>query len=350
VTGPGGRAATVDRDGRRIEAVVAVVDVPDADERQRARDRASVIAAAGRVPPPRVQPAARGWRTFKLFGAEDRQDDLLLDAARPAVAGALAAGEVDRWFFQRYVDGPGRRPHLRLRVHATGDDGAGLGAFAARLDGALDGSRAAGAFVALETAAYFPERARFGGDDVLAAAERVFQSSSELACDLLEAARHAPDATEAPDRVDLLVMAFDALAGALGLPADERRALARRRRAALEALLSAPDAEERRALDTELRARARGLRAALGGAPPADLAGALERHRGRVAAAAAPLDAAARARLAPLLLHLDAVRLAGPHRALEARAYVFWERTLEGLLATRAAPTPARRPRLTGPR
>jgi thiopeptide-type bacteriocin biosynthesis protein len=336
VTARGGAAATVDRDGRRLEAVVAVVDVPDADDRNRAATRART--AAGRVPPPRAQPAADGWRTFKLFGApdDDWQDDLLLDGAWPAIEGALAERErqIDAWFFQRYVDGPGRRPHLRLRVHAATDGG--LDAFAARLERGLAAARASGALAAVETAPYFRELARFGGAGATAAAERIFQSSSELACALLGAARRADDATLAPDTLDLLVVALDALAAGFGLGDDERRALARRRRDAFEAL-APPDLDERRALDGELRGRAPGLRAALGPTPPDALAGPVDRHRRRVAQTVAALDAAARAHLLPELLHLDAVRFGGPHRALEARACFFWERTLEGLLATAAA-------------
>ena len=33
---------------------------------------------------------------------------------------ARAAAEIDAWFFLRYLDGPGARPHLRLRAHASG--------------------------------------------------------------------------------------------------------------------------------------------------------------------------------------------------------------------------------------
>jgi hypothetical protein len=107
-------------------------------------------------------------------------------------------------------------------------------------------------------------------------------------------------------------------------------------------LPAAGDAADRRDLDAEFRARARGLRAALGAPADDDTTRALAAHRRRVAEAAAPIDPPARARVAPALLHLGAVRLAGPDRELEARAYLFWERTLEGLLrsppATVAAP------------
>ncbi|HSS39948.1 MAG TPA: thiopeptide-type bacteriocin biosynthesis protein [Polyangia bacterium] len=127
---------TIDRDGRRIELVVPVV---------RTGARPAAVGDLARVPPPREAPPLAGWRTFKLFGPTDLQDALLLEVVGPAVADGLAAGEIDAWFFLRYEDGPGRRPHLRLRAH--GDDRAAR--FERRLRGALDDARAAGALTSL---------------------------------------------------------------------------------------------------------------------------------------------------------------------------------------------------------
>ncbi|HXI55563.1 MAG TPA: hypothetical protein VNO55_05865, partial [Polyangia bacterium] len=92
-------------------------------------------------------------------------------------------------------------------------------------------------------------------------------------------------------------------------------------------------------LDADFRARARHLRAAL-----ASPGGRFVAHRDRVAAAVAPLAPDLRRQLLPTLLHLAAVRLAGPHRDPEARATIFWERTLDGLLssARRDASPPGR--------
>jgi hypothetical protein len=55
-------------------------------------------------------------------------------------------------------------------------------------------------------------------------------------------------------------------------------------------------------------------------------------YRVHVAAAVGELTEVVRARLAAPLLHLCAVRLAGADRGAEARAYLLWERTLEGLV------------------
>ncbi len=343
---------TVDRDRRRIEAVVALVDFPDAAEAVRGEARQRAIAGAGAVPPPRLGTAASGWRTFALHGIEQHQDDVLLDAVAPAVREAIDAGEIDHWFFLRYADDHGRRPHLRLRVHAA--NRAHGDAFAARLDLWLQGARTSGAVVLVESGAYHPEVARFGGRNEMAAALRIFQQDSELACALLENDRTPgdPDAAGSrPDLVDRLVVAFDSLAAGLGLALPARHDLARRRRhAEAEAATDPGDGDrvgnshrDRRAIDGDFRARAPGLRAALS-APAADdrIAQRLAAHRAQVSAAVEAIDDDARARIAAPLLHLGAVRLLGADRAAEARAYLFWERTLEGLLRSPPLPGPAR--------
>ena len=147
-----------------------------------------------------------------------------------------------------------------------------------------------------------------------------------------------------PDLIDRLIATFDSLAAGLGLGRADRHQLARRRRDAESAAIAAVDEDEPRALDADFRARSRRLRIALGsaGAPAAapsrtpsetdDLATALAAHRDTVATAVRDLPPPARSRLASPLLHLSAVRLLGPDRDAEARAYLFWERTLEGLL------------------
>src|SRR6185436_16594219 len=49
-----------DRDGRRVEAVVALVDRPDAGEAEALARAARAVTAAGRVPPPRLAPPTTG--------------------------------------------------------------------------------------------------------------------------------------------------------------------------------------------------------------------------------------------------------------------------------------------------
>jgi len=326
-------ADTPDRDGRRVEAVVALVDEPDA----RAAAAATATRAAGLVPPPaRLEVGADDppWVTFKLFGAADRQDAVLAQVVAPLLAKAGRARWVRRWFFQRYVDGPGRRPHLRLRVAGHTD------AVAHALDALLTPARRTGDIVTVERAPYFPEAARFGGESALPAVHALFQAASELA---LAALTDAPD--DEPDgqalggdedpRLLLLIGAHDALARAAGLDTARRRALARQRR---DAHAADVDEDFAAALATDFRRARVPLRAVLGDREAGPLGSLLAPYQRAAAAALATLSPARRLSLLPALLHLDAVRLLGPDRDAEIRGYTFWERTLESLEKHAAAP------------
>jgi thiopeptide-type bacteriocin biosynthesis protein len=300
--------AVVDRDGRRLEAVVMVV-----------ADRADVSAPPELMdvaPPAQAAPLA-GWRTFKLFGGAAHQRPLLAAAAEVVRAGR-AASELDRWFFLPYVDGPGRRPHLRLRVHASGDPAT----FERRLRRALERQRADGTLTTLEVTDYTPERGRFR-DDELGPLHALWESDSDLVSQL-------PARDAAADRVVDLVRTLDALAAGLGLDPAARQALAlERRRAAARETHDEEDAAAE--ADALFRACGRTLRAALRGPVAGDPdSAAFKEYRARLAAAP-PLAAPALPRLIPTLLHHAAVRVAGPDRDVERLAYVCWQRTLEGL-------------------
>jgi thiopeptide-type bacteriocin biosynthesis protein len=326
-------ASVVDRDGRRVEVVVAVVD--------RDPPAGPDLRAHRRVPPPSQAPPLPGWRTFKLFGAAAHQDELLQAAVVPAIERARAAREIDAWFFLRYLDGPGRRPHLRLRVHAVGT----THAFEDRLRAALGPARAAGAVTALEMGDYHPEWGRFAADE-LPALHAIFESDSAAAASLLAEPELEPAL--------LLTRAFDALASGLGLDPGQRHALALERRAAAESWTDAGEGRRREA-DAEFRRCGRALRAALGGETTDHAQGGgdraatvLEQHRAQVAAAVRELPPADRRRLAPTLLHLCAVRWTGTDADLERLAYTLWERTLEGLdrqARRRPRPIPRRKAR-----
>jgi len=305
--------ATVDRDGRRVEAIVAVVADETTTSTALAPDPHT--PRPGRVPPPRQQPPLPGWRTFKLFGASASQDVLLTGTVVPTVVEARAAGEIDAWFFLRYLDGPGERPHLRLR--ARGDKGGDPAAFEQRLRAALPPARAAGMFTSIETGDFFPERGRFDAGD-LAAVHAIFEADSEAVAALLAA---DPEL----DRIAALPALFDALARGLGLDLAARHALSRERRNAADAWTRL-DGATRQESDAGFRRHARHLRATLGAPPPL-----LSRYQARVGAAARDLKETARAQLSPSLLHLTAVRLVGPDPEAERLGYTFWERTLEGL-------------------
>jgi len=317
---------TVDREGRRLEAVVMLIEEPDATDAAVHAQRAAAIRSAGTVPPPaRVVPVEDGWRTFKLFGAQSRQDDLLARLL-PTIRAAQHAGEIDRWFFQRYIEGPGSRHHLRVRVHAP--DGAAAHGFEDRLRERLGDARAGAIVTGVEIDEYRPELGRFRAEE-LDAVHGIFESDSELTCALL------PAPADPLERISLLVRALDALATGLGLSVDARHAVAVARRRAAETSAALDDDDRARA-DAAFRRAGRGLRAALAadvepGGAAADVDAKLAAHRARTAHAGRALPAGARTRLLPTLLHLSAVRHLGADRDGERLAYTFWERTLQGL-------------------
>ena len=293
-----------------------------------------------------TEPAELRWETFKLFGAEDRQNDVLVQVVAPALAAAQADGAAGAWFFQRYLDGPGHRPHLRVRV--TGD----ADTFARHLDAAAKDARAAGDLVSVERAPYFPETARLGGRDAHTAVHALFEGASELALSLLE----VPDpSTECPGDSavalarpgdDLpaevmgglwLVAAFDRLARAFGLDVTRHWWPPSR---GPEAHADVMTADLEAELSRELRACRPALRSLLAGdeadtsantADESSAGVALARYAEVARKALAAISDPQRERLLPALLHLDAVRLLGPDRLAELRAYVLWERGLESL-------------------
>lgn len=327
---------TVDEGGRRIEAVVAAVDLPDGDAGEARHAAIQAIRRARPVPPPLRQPPAAGWITFKIYGAAERQDLVLHDSLAPALRAAQTKGAIDAWFFVRYVEpGDAGRHHLRLRVHGTSvRPTLALADFVLK---ALQPSRAAGDVVAVEVGGYQRETARYGGAATMLLVERLFELDSDLVLALLavEAASTEPPVA---DRRELLVRSFDALTEGLGLSAQARLELAGRRRHAFA--FSA--GEDTAALSADYRGRSRRLMALLSGATesdtPDEFTAALKAYgtavRDLIATSAVALRAAVTDVL-PAVLHMNAVRLCGPDAEEESAAFVLWQRTLESLAARR---------------
>jgi thiopeptide-type bacteriocin biosynthesis protein len=188
---------------------------------------------------------------------------------------------------------------------------------------ALEPARDAGDLAHHSAGDWIPEPARFG--DATDRLPPLFHADSELALALLEA---EPDLELS--RVELLVLAMDTLAAALGLDEPARLAAAARRRDAHAVPRGPGDPYA-----PVHRAVARRLAAALLD-PPAPVADALARFAAAATAAAAHVPA----RLLPALVHLQAARLLGPADD-EALACYLWERARDGL-AARARKRPPR--------
>ncbi|MEV0499846.1 lantibiotic dehydratase [Streptomyces spectabilis] len=120
------------------------------------------------------------WFYAKVYSSADRQDELIAHQL-PRLIEALPHA-VDRWFFVRYRDPD---PHLRIRLHMARAEGAAP-LLAAVRDWARDLRRAglAGRLV-LDT--YEPETSRYGGPDVMTAAEHAFCADSRAVMEQLAA-------------------------------------------------------------------------------------------------------------------------------------------------------------------
>ncbi|MEU3521601.1 lantibiotic dehydratase [Streptomyces sp. NPDC006654] len=157
-----------------------------------ARERFASARSAERRPLPRPRdasvaprPPGSAWLYLKVYGAEQRQDEILTEY----VPRLLAEGGpgVRRWFFVRYRD---PAPHLRLRLYTgTPEEAAQLlpaiGSWADELRAARLSAR-----VTLDT--YDPEVERYGGSEAMALAEEMFHADSESVLQQVRARREQP--------------------------------------------------------------------------------------------------------------------------------------------------------------
>lgn len=122
------------------------------------------------------------WLFAKLYAGTDRHDELIADHLNRFVAGLPT--DVTRWFFIRYRD---TDPHLRLRFH--GDQATLAGDVLPALHDWVADLRRLRLCRRLTIDEYAPEAARYGGPEVLAAAEAAFQADSESAIEQLRLRR-----------------------------------------------------------------------------------------------------------------------------------------------------------------
>ncbi len=308
----------LDADGRRIEIVAMVVSEPDEDLVDR-----PPAGTLDRVPTPiERHQKPDPWVSYKLFGPPARQDEVLAGLLAPIIYAARAGGQIDRWFFQRYVDGPGTRPHLRVR--ARGVSPRKQAGFVRRLLAQIAIGRNAGVIVGVETMDYVPEDARFGGAAIMDGAERLFEAGSDLAVQI--ARTRLSDESDADD-LGGVIQAFESLVRGAGLGKKERFALARRLRAAYEQPF---DDEWRNMVADAYRKQGRDLQAAVR-AGGADSWAAFQDAVKQITGSLSGPGRRANRNALPVHLHLLAVRLLGADSEREARAFVLWERTLDSL-------------------
>lgn len=135
------------------------------------------------------------WLYAKVYSAR-RMHDELLTRHLPGLLDRLPES-VDRWFFIRYAD---PEPHLRLRIH---------GRVQTLLWEWTNELRQQGLIRAVTLDTYRPEIERYGGPNLMPAAERLFCIDSTAAIELLQwssqsKAAYAPQVVAAASVVDLL--------------------------------------------------------------------------------------------------------------------------------------------------
>jgi class I lanthipeptide synthase len=195
------------------------------------------------------------WLYLKLYSGQATADQVL-DRAVDALARIEAAEERPRWFFIRYLDPD---PHIRLRVRV------GRSTLRQRVfelvRTATDELVRSGQVWRLQLDTYEREVERYGGSRGIVLAERIFHADSEAVLSIL---RHAHGAGGAAIRWRAALLGIDRLYADFGFDAEERRAVARRARAAYGSEFGAGRAF-RRATSGHYRAHRASIEALLDG-------------------------------------------------------------------------------------
>nr|WP_273482978.1 lantibiotic dehydratase [Kribbella italica] len=124
-------------------------------------------------PARRHQPGGE-WLYAKVYALPDTQDSLLVRRVSGLVQQLPVS--VDRWFFLRYKD---PEAHLRLRIHGPSAD------ILPVLHDWTTAAVEAGVIRSVVLDGYAPEIARYGGEDAMPVAERLFQADSVAVIDQL---------------------------------------------------------------------------------------------------------------------------------------------------------------------
>lgn len=175
------------------------------------------------APAPRLEPATltarrlfppgSEWLYAKLYCGEVTADRVLTEVIGPVVRDAIAAGEIDRWFFLRYSDPDS---HLRVRFH--GDPARLLGSLMPRLGRALAPFLAEQIVRKVVLDTYDREIERYGGDRAIELVETLFWRDSEAVLAIF----NAFDGSAFDLRWRVAVRGIEGTLVALGLTTEQR--------------------------------------------------------------------------------------------------------------------------------
>ena len=125
---------------------------------------------------PRRFPPGSEWLTATLYLGPVVADEVLLETIAPLAQELLASGVADRWFFIRFADPDF---HLRIRFHGDPDR--------LRIEAQPRLELAAERAWRLRLDTYMPEIERYGGNDGVELAERIFSADSDAVLEILVA-------------------------------------------------------------------------------------------------------------------------------------------------------------------
>jgi len=297
---------------RRPNAPVSLPDPTHPDDRP----------APARV---RLRPPGSDWLYLKLYSPQSFEADLIAGPLREFADLVIGRDLSDGWFFVRYTDPD---PHLRLRFH--GDPDVLLGRLLPEICEWASDLVADATCTRFAIDTYEREVERYGGEDGMRVAERLFAVDSSIVAQMLQLSRSGQMLL---DMTNLAVVSVDDLLDALGVNAEQRVELYR------ESTVTRPDDGE------AYRSRKNELREILGRPSVlADQHGPLAALLGARRAAMAPIAAElsslerdnrlyrSRAQLLRAYVHMHANRLLGTDARSEQLTLRLLRRTRVGLL------------------
>jgi thiopeptide-type bacteriocin biosynthesis protein len=219
VTGPEGRflhEIVVPYDRKRPEPAAAP-EIAQGESASAAPAKEAAATSTTSTPAITIQrsfPPGSEWLYLKVYTGSSTADGILRDAIGPAVREAVAAGDVDSWFFIRYGD---PEWHLRIRLH--GDPQTLLLRALPRLEKAISPLLADARAWKIQLDTYERETERYGGPLGMPVCETLFGIDSEACLGIVETL----EGDEGADaRWRLAFRGTDAILADLGI-ADERK-------------------------------------------------------------------------------------------------------------------------------